>query len=355
MDRTEIITPSTGQQLARARWGTQASGEAFDRKKFSYLTEQARTFIVQQRFCVIAGVDTHYELCGLIAPGVPGFVQAWDEQTCVLSLPASLQTTRLMQSILQSRSIGRSVRLGLFFISHPTRERLCVHGIVTAVADSASNSFDYTREDRTIHILVHAHQSFFHCAKYIKTRVPGLTSPAEIRAKRGWRVDQILYHPRSYLTGALHAFLTDHLLCYLCTVDRHGQPAVNHRGGAAGFLIGILPDAAFPGGRILLPDYSGNGAFEAIGNIFETGKAMLIVPDYAAQLAVSFAGSAQVLDRDELPGELAEKCTGAERIIALTVERIETQMGDWSAALAAERNYAAEFGIAEDTIFSCSI
>ena len=36
-----------GQHLARTRWGTHASGMAFDRKKTSYLTEQAQAFIAE--------------------------------------------------------------------------------------------------------------------------------------------------------------------------------------------------------------------------------------------------------------------------------------------------------------------
>ncbi len=344
---------SDGQQLARTRWGTQASGEAFDRKKSSYLTEQARTFIAQQRFCVLAGTDTDQELCWLIAPGVPGFVQALDERTCVFMLPASLHRTRLVQGLLQSHRRGRATQLGLFFISHPTRERLCVHGSVTAITDSANAPSDCGRADSAIVVLVLVHQAFFHCAKYIKTRVPGLTCPARVCVERAWRVEQVLDSPASYVTEALAAFLTDHMLCFLCTIDRHGQPAVNHRGGAPGFLVATLPEGAFPGGRILLPDYSGNGAFEAIGNIFETGKAALIVPDYAAQLAVSFTGSAQVLERHELPAGLTETGVGAERVVALSVERIETQAGDWSAALAAERAYAADIEVAEDMLLSC--
>src|SRR5258706_11881759 len=41
-----------GQQQARSRWGTHVSGAAFDRKKFSYLTEQAHP----QLCCSIGGL-----------------------------------------------------------------------------------------------------------------------------------------------------------------------------------------------------------------------------------------------------------------------------------------------------------
>jgi hypothetical protein len=59
-------------------------------------------------------------------------------------------------------------------------------------------------------------------------------------------------------------------------VDRNGQCAVNHRGGKCGFIsVSEVQGEA----RVLLPDYAGNGAFEAVGNIWETGRAAVFVPD----------------------------------------------------------------------------
>lgn len=89
-----------------------------------------------------------------------------------------------------------------------------------------------------------------------------------------------------------------------------------------------------PGGIILLPDYPGNGAFEAIGNILETGQAALVVPNYASQVALCVSGSAHILEVTELSPELASRCGGAERVVALLVQRVELQSGDWSLALA---------------------
>jgi hypothetical protein len=67
------------------------------------------------------------------------------------------------------------------------------------------------------------------------------------------------------------------------------------------------------------------------------GKAALVVPNYAAQLALHLSGSARILELQELPQELARKCLGAERVVALAVQQVETHSGDWSAALAYER------------------
>ncbi|GAC1519980.1 MAG: hypothetical protein NVS3B14_21920 [Ktedonobacteraceae bacterium] len=113
-----------GQQEARTRWGTHESGAAFDKKKSTYLTEQAQMFIAQQAFCVIAGPGPENDLCGLITVGKPGFVGTPDRQTCLLHLGNQFRNTRIIQRLCHSSSAGRDAQLGLFFFCHPTRERL---------------------------------------------------------------------------------------------------------------------------------------------------------------------------------------------------------------------------------------
>jgi hypothetical protein len=155
------------------------------------------------------------------------------------------------------------------------------------------------------------------------------------------------------LSEAAREFLTRQVLCYLCTVDQHGQYAVNHRGGAAGYLVTMPPDRLTPGGVVLLPDYAGNGAFEAIGNILEIGKAALLVPGYAEEVALCVAGDAVVVEPGLLPAFLREKCRGAQRVIALTVQHVEQQNGDWSDALAYERARAKVIEEARRAAQSC--
>lgn len=332
-----MIQPSLpdGQQQARTRWNTHASGEAFDRKKSVYLTEQARAFIAQQGQCVIAGLDCQNEPGGLLVLDTPGFVQTPDGHTCLLRVDSRFRTSRILQRLLRSSSNEQNERdvqtsLGLFFISHPTRERLCVQGVAELIPgdlcdlDCSSHTHDH------MWIRLHVQRSFFHCAKYIKTRIPGLTGAANISSEKIEQLQRqldISQHSRASLSEAMQAFIAQQTLSFLCTVDRAGQCAVNHRGGAAGFLFALLPDASSPGGTILLPDYMGNGAFEANGNILETGQAALLMPHYAAQLAWCVSGAAYILEVSDLTRELAQRCPGAERVIALSVQRVEVQDG----------------------------
>jgi len=152
-----------------------------------------------------------------------------------------------------------------------------------------------------------------------------------------WQLHHLHGYSQQHLSEAVSAFISEQVLCFLCTVDQEGRCAVNHRGGAAGFLVTLPPDAASPGGTVLLPDYAGNGAFEAIGNILETGQVALVIPNYVAHLALCVSGSARIVELGQLSTELAHSCRGAERVIVLSVQRVEAQHNDWSATLAYER------------------
>lgn len=332
------IVTSTGRQWARTRWNTHDSGAAFDKKKTSVLTEPMQHFIAQQTLCVIAGPGLQHELCGTLTFGLPGFAHAPDSHTCLLHLDQQAAASCLISALDQQLREGQESRLGLFFISHATRERLCVQGPAHLLPGRRGLfSFLQTRLATTLQLSVH--EAFFHCAKYIKTHVPGLTVPANsstVGAKLPPQEAQTLLSP------AIHHFIQRQSLCFLCTVSQEGQCAINHRGGAPGFLVSLPPYPGASGGTVLLPDYEGNGAFEAIGNILETGVATLLIPDYTQQCAVCISGHAEVMDIAEVPADVVQLLAGAKRAIKLSVQHVEIQQGHWSQALAHEQRRAQQ-------------
>jgi predicted pyridoxine 5'-phosphate oxidase superfamily flavin-nucleotide-binding protein len=333
----DVYNLPVGQNQARTYWGTHASGAAFDRKKTPYLTEQAQAFIAEQVFCVIAGLGSHNELGGLLVMDKPDFVQMPDRHTCLLQLDHQIENSPIVRGLRQSQRVGKVAQLGLFFICHPTRERLCVQGTAELIpSDSPSFWSHFVPRQKTL-VRLHVRQAFFHCSKYIRTHIAGLTAPVDVSSGQHWQPQQILGCSQHSLTEAMRAFIAQQVLCFLCTADQEGQCAVNHRGGAPNFLLTLPPNNASPGGTLLLPDYAGNGAFEAIGNILETRQAALVIPNYAAQLALCISGSACVLELDDLPEEVTKRCAGAQRVVALSVQHVETQSGDWSAPLVYER------------------
>lgn len=342
-----------GQQQARDRWNTHESGAAFDRKKTPYLTEQAQKFIAEQSFFVMSGLGRYGELDGLLVMGSPGIVQVPGMYTCLLRLEHTFSTSRIVERLLYSSRRDQHAQLGLFFIRHATRERLCVQGRAEPLLDSAFSSF--FPSIKSIWVLVHVEQAFFHCVKYIRTRVPGFTSPVMREFQQGWQLWDLCNGGQEYLSEDACAFIRQQLLCFLCTVDRHGQCAVNHRGGSPGFLVPLPPDEQFPGGIVLLPDYAGNGAFEAMGNILETGQVTLVIPCYPAHQALRVSGTASILEMNELSADLARQCIGAERVVALAVQRVELQYGDWSATIAYERSLAESLSVSQKPVPVCPL
>jgi len=342
-----------GQQQARNRWNTQESGAAFDRKKLSYLTEEARDFIAQRSFFVMSGLGRHNELDGLLVMGSPGIVQTLDSTSCLLRLDYRPGVSALLDRLSQQSPDEQMAQLGLFFISHATRERLCVQGSAEPLLGTTSKKSPFSASFKSLWVLFHVQQSFFHCAKYIRTKVSGLN--VAMTDKHAVQGKDVLRSSQHFLSAELCAFIAQQVLCFICTVDQHGQCAVNHRGGAAGFLTTLPPTPRFPGGQILLPDYAGNGAFEAIGNILETGRSTFIIPSYSAHMALSISGTTSIMEPDELPVDVAQRCIGAERVIALSVQHVTLQHGDWSATLAAERRFTTLLETPAKSAFACSI
>jgi len=210
---------SLGQQQARTRWGTHESGAAFDRKKAPYLSERMQQFLAQQSFCVIAGLGAHQEIHGLLAMGTPGFVRVLDRQTCLLEFDRLTGSSPIIQALHQCQRTGRLTDLGFFFISHATRERLCVQGAAELVPTDSLAFFRLLHRKQKVQIRLHVRQAFFHCSKYIRTRIAGLTAPLAGSSQHSWRPQQLLGRSQHCLTAEISTFLTPQVLCFLFTVN----------------------------------------------------------------------------------------------------------------------------------------
>ena len=334
------IDISRGQREARTRWGTHESGAEFDRNKHPFLTEEAREFIRQQGMCVLAGADLQGTPCGLLIMEQPNFVAMPDMHTCFLPINQQYAESPVVRGVCHALASGSRPHLALCFVQHATRQRICVRGEGNLV----SGSFG-----RTSWLRLDVELAFSHCSSYICPQGPGLHVPGEKTTP------PFAEQAQDRLTEDMRAFLARQVSCYLCTSDRRGRCAVNYRGGPAGFLVTMEPDKLTPGGIILLPDYAGNGAFEAIGNILETEKAALLVPSYAEQFALCISGEATVLEPTQLPLPLRKQCHEAQRVVALAVTHIERQSGDWSEVLAYERARAKSFVEAPEMVPVCSV
>jgi predicted pyridoxine 5'-phosphate oxidase superfamily flavin-nucleotide-binding protein len=97
---------------------------------------------------------------------------------------------------------------------------------------------------------------------------------------------------RTSITPDLAAFIEAQISVFLATVNKQGQPYIQHRGGPAGFLH-VLDDRT-----IAFADFVGNRQYITQGNLVDNPKAHLFLIDYANRRRVKIWGEARVVEGD---------------------------------------------------------
>jgi predicted pyridoxine 5'-phosphate oxidase superfamily flavin-nucleotide-binding protein len=119
------------------------------------------------------------------------------------------------------------------------------------------------------------------------------------------------------VTPDLEEFLAGLDMFYLGTATADGQPYIQYRGGAPGFLK-VLDDRTLG-----FADFGGNRQYLTVGNLSENPKAFIFLMDYANSQRVKMWGTAQVVEDDPA---LLEKLSDTaypgkvERAVVFTVE-----------------------------------
>lgn len=94
------------------------------------------------------------------------------------------------------------------------------------------------------------------------------------------------------VTPELAAFLAERDSFFLATASADGQPYIQHRGGAAGFLRVIDEHT------LGFADFRGNRQYVSLGNLSENPKAYLFLIDYARRQRIKIWGTARVVEDD---------------------------------------------------------
>ena len=150
--------------------------------------------------------------------------------------------------------------------------------------------------------------AFTPAVKAVQERLGSRAGYARMDEKGGWR-DRV--------TDDLAAFLIQRDSFYLATATAEGQPYIQHRGGAAGFLK-VLDDKT-----LAFADFSGNRQYITSGNLGENDKAYIFLMDYPNRRRIKIWGRARVVEDDpELIEKLIEPGYAGkpERAILFTVE-----------------------------------
>ncbi len=80
---------------------------------------------------------------------------------------------------------------------------------------------------------------------------------------------------------------------YLGTASAEGQPYIQHRGGARGFLKVIDPST------LAFADYPGNRQFISAGNLSENPRAFIFLIDYETRQRIKVWGRARFVEDDK--------------------------------------------------------
>ncbi len=239
----------------------------------------ARKFLQAQRMLVVASRDGEGRPWASILFGAAGFVS--DEGGGQLVTVDRTMAFENARDVLWSNvSVGAPV--GILAIDLLTRRRLRINGPVEVLTDEQ--------------IAVGVEQAFPNCPKYIQRRELGAVGPREAggaeTAREGVVPDEALL---AAVRGADTAFVAS------------GHPTrgldASHRGGLPGF-IEVLSAGVFR-----IPDYSGNGLFNTLGNLFVDARCGLTILDFQVGRVYQMTGEA-ALHLEATVEEDEAGCTG---------------------------------------------
>lgn len=117
------------------------------------------------------------------------------------------------------------------------------------------------------------------------------------------------------ITDDLAAYLASRDSIYIATASAAGQPYIQHRGGALGFLKVLDPR------RFAFAEERGNRQYITFGNLSENDRVAVFAMDYPNRQRIKIWGRARVVEPGEGdPALWAALGEGAERAVVITVE-----------------------------------
>jgi hypothetical protein len=282
-----------GDQALQQRAGSLARlAEVGPRVVRAALPEQHQTFFAQLPFVVVGSVDADGQPWASVLAGRPGFVQA-----------PSAERLRIAAHPWPQDPLAQHLRpgapLGLLGIEPHTRRRNRANGRVGAM-DAAGFELQVS-------------QSFGNCPKYIQAREarfvePGGAAPQPLA--RGDRLDAVA---RRLIQNADTLFIASAHPAARTPASVAEGVDVSHRGGRPGFVRIDADDT------LTLPDFSGNGYFNTLGNLALDARAGLLFIDFEQGDMLQVAASAEVVWDGFDPVAFA----GAERLLRLRVSTVQ--------------------------------
>jgi predicted pyridoxine 5'-phosphate oxidase superfamily flavin-nucleotide-binding protein len=125
--------------------------------------------------------------------------------------------------------------------------------------------------------------AFTPSVKAIQSRLGSRKSYARMEEGDGWATE---------VTEELAGFIAEQDSFFMATVNAEGQPYIQHRGGAKGFLRVLDPNT------LAFADFRGNRQYVSMGNLVDSPKVHLFLIDYAHRQRIKIWGEAEVVEDD---------------------------------------------------------
>lgn len=267
-----------GERAVQEQTGERAIAERNAAVLGEQLDPRAAPFLAAQRMVVAGTADNDGWPRASILIGPAGFVTALDETSVLVRLEGVTQTRDPFWTNLRS-----GAPFAMLAIELATRRRYRVNGLVEQYAAG--------------HLIVRVREAYANCPKYIQKRSALVLEPEPVSDEPPQHGQQLDDAARSFIAGSDTFFVA----------SGHAERGldVSHRGGPPGFAQVASPT------ELRIPDYSGNGLFNTLGNLAVDARAGLVFMDFETGRALSIAGRAALV------------MGGAERFWTLHIERWE--------------------------------
>lgn len=284
-----------GERDVQRRAGVRARSEQLGRKMIrAFMPDQHREFFRELPFLLVGSVDAERNPWASLLVGSPGFAHSPDPETLVVrALPVDGDPL--------ASALRPGAALGLLGIQPHTRRRNRVNGRVVAL-DAGG-------------FALRVDQSFGNCPKYITARRPALREATAPRATPRLETRRLSDEALECISRADTCFIASaSSAAAVSSGDRREGADVSHRGGPPGF-IAIGEDQ---GATVLeMPDYSGNNAFNTLGNLASHPRAGLLFPEFERGHVLLLSCEAEIRWQPDAP----ERSPETERRVLFRVQR----------------------------------
>lgn len=281
LDRDDSHGYHPGEIRAQERAGEREIARRRERLLQETIPEVAHRFLAERRMVILGTLDPEQRPWASVLTGARGFARALDDRTVRIAAGPAPDTPL-------ASAVDPGGLVGMIAIDLERRMRLRVNGRLSRDPEGG--------------LLIHTHQVYANCPKYIQAREL-LEGPDVQAAAAPIRSRELDPRHRDWIRQADTFFIV--------TANPGEGVDASHRGGMPGFIH-------VEGNRLTWPDYVGNAMYSTLGNIEVHPQAGLVFLDFETGSTLHVTGRAGV----DWSSEDAAAVPGALRLVHVDVDEI---------------------------------